>query len=87
METSKTDKYNCKGCYALGTACNDCERCRKELKKIEAIEAIEFGEWLRTFEILDKMHGYWVLEHQVSTESLYKVYLKDRHKWRKIHGK
>jgi len=40
------------------------------------LEAIEFAEWLRTFEALDKMNGFWVLESQISN-------LRDRERWRK----
>jgi hypothetical protein len=37
-------------------------------------EAIEFGEWLRTFDALTKENGFWVLESQVSTKDLYRVF-------------
>ncbi len=47
------------------------------------IEAVEFAEWLRTFEVLDKINGFWVLESQISSEALYKNYLIDRERWRK----
>ena len=45
-------------------------------------EAIEFAEWLRSFEVLSKENGYWVLDCQVSSEELYKNYLCDRDRWR-----
>ena len=37
-------------------------------------EAIAFAEWLRTFEILTKENGQWVLDCQISSEKLYKQY-------------
>ena len=45
-------------------------------------EAIEFAEWIRTFESLDKKHGFWVIERQLSSEELYYHYLRDRERWR-----
>lgn len=45
-------------------------------------EAIEFAEWIRTFDALDKKHGFWVLESQLSSEELYDGYLNDRERWR-----
>ena len=47
------------------------------------LEAIEFAEWLRTFEALDKMNGFWFLESQISSNKLYDGYLRDRERWRK----
>jgi len=41
-------------------------------------DAIDFAEWLRTFEPLTKENGYWVLECQISSEKLYKAYVRDK---------
>lgn len=49
----------------------------------EQIEAIEFAEWLRTFSVLTKENGYWVLEMQISSKKLYEAYLENRVEWRK----
>jgi len=55
-----------------------------ELDKMKnmRLEAVEFAEWLRTFEVLYKMNGFWVLESQISSEELYNNYLQDRERWR-----
>lgn len=42
--------------------------------------AVEFGEWLRTFDVLTKEHGYWILDCQISTKELYDHFLKDKSK-------
>lgn len=46
------------------------------------VESIEFAEWLRTFEVLDKINGFWVVESQISSSKLYENYLRDRERWR-----
>lgn len=45
-------------------------------------EAVEFAEWIRAFESLERQHGFWVIEGQISSEDLYKGFLKDRERWR-----
>jgi hypothetical protein len=45
-------------------------------------EAVEFAEWIRTFDALDKKDGFWILESQLSSEELYKGFLRDRERWR-----
>ncbi len=45
-------------------------------------EAIEFAEWIRTFDSLEKKQGFWIIESQISSEDLYKGFLKDRERWR-----
>jgi len=48
-------------------------------------EAIEFAEWIRTFDSLEKKQGFWIIESQISSENLYKGFLKDRERWRNDH--
>jgi hypothetical protein len=50
------------------------------VKEAKKTEAIEFAEWIRTFEVLEKRDGFWVLESQVSTEELYTAYLEDKNR-------
>jgi len=45
-------------------------------------EAVEFAEWIRTFDALDKKDGFWILESQLSSEELYKGFLRDKERWR-----
>lgn len=45
-------------------------------------EAVEFAEWIRTFDSLEKKQGFWIIESQISSEDLYKGFLKDRERWR-----
>ena len=51
------------------------------VKEANKKDAIEFAEWIRTFEVLEKKHGYWVLESQVSSEALYAAYLEDKERF------
>lgn len=41
-------------------------------------DAVAFGEWLRTFDLLDKQNGHWVLESQVATTRLYKLFKQQK---------
>jgi hypothetical protein len=50
------------------------------VKEAKKTEAIEFAEWIRTFEVLEKRDGFWVLESQVSTVELYTAYLEDKNR-------
>jgi len=40
--------------------------------------AIEFGEWLKTFDALEREGGQWVIETQITTEDLFKSFLRDK---------
>lgn len=41
-------------------------------------DAVGFAEWIRTFEALDKQHGYWVLESQITTAQLYEKFKQQK---------
>jgi hypothetical protein len=51
------------------------------VKEAKKIEAIEFAEWIRTFEVLERENGFWVIESQVSSEELYSAYLEDKERF------
>lgn len=51
--------------------------------KSSAKEAIEFAEWLRTFELLQKKDGFWILDCQISSKELYSGFLANREDWLK----
>jgi hypothetical protein len=58
------------------------EQWRDKAMFVKQLEAVEFAEWLRTFDSLEKKHGFWLIESQISSEELYKLFLKDRERWR-----
>lgn len=49
----------------------DCEWAMVRSKEGNKEREIAFAEWLRTFDVLDKQHGQWVLESQISSEQLW----------------
>lgn len=51
---------------------------KKDLSGMKGKELlVKFSEWIRTFEMLDKQNGYWVLESQISDDKLVKAFLDD----------
>ena len=49
----------------------------EKLKENFNSNAVKFAEWLRTFDSLEKQHDYWVIESQISSEELYKLFLNN----------
>jgi hypothetical protein len=58
------------------------QSCQTDVSGSLQAEAVEFAEWIRTFDALDKKGGFWILESQLSSEELYKGFLRDRERWR-----
>jgi hypothetical protein len=55
---------------------------QNSFKDLLQSEAVEFAEWIRTFEALERKQGFWIIEDQISSEYLYKGFLKNRELWR-----
>jgi len=55
---------NCKGCYALGTACGKCNRCAEERKSMQENLINDTG-WLKKFKDICEGNQFLVTESEI----------------------